>query len=66
MKVLRLMLAFGLLAGITSCANPGGGRNNMDADSLFSDSVARDSATWGDTIDDTTRVTDSLASPSFP
>ncbi|MGV3761797.1 hypothetical protein [Parapedobacter sp.] len=65
MKALKLMLACGLLAGIASCGNPNNGRDDMDgADSLFSDSVATDSATW-DTTEDTLQ-TDSLPSPSFP
>lgn len=66
MKTLRLMLASGLLIGMASCGNTNGGRDDMDgADSIFSDSVANDSATW-DTTADTSKTTDSLASPSFP
>ncbi len=62
MKTLRLVLACGLLMGIASCGNPGQDRDSDDADSLFSDSVATDTATWGDT----TMRTDSLGSPSLP
>ena len=67
MKTFRLVLACGLLIGIASCGNAGNNnRDDMDgADSLFGDSVANDSTTWGDTTD-TTMTTDSLASPSFP
>jgi len=66
MKTVRLLLAYGLLIGLAACGNPGQERNDMDgADSLFSDSTARDSATW-DIMGDTAKTTDSLASPSFP
>lgn len=59
----RLLLACGLLIGIASCGNPRENENDTDgADSLFIDSAANDSATWGDT----TATSDSLASPSFP
>ncbi len=64
MKPSRIVLAFGLLIGMASCGNTNGGRDDMEgADSLFGDSVASDSATWDV---DTTKTTDSLASPSFP
>lgn len=64
MRMLRLVMACGLLIGIASCGNSNGNRDEMDgADSLFGDSVAHDSATWGD---DTTKMADSLPSPSFP
>ncbi|MEC3878668.1 hypothetical protein [Parapedobacter sp. 10938] len=66
MKTLGLVLAFGLLIGMASCGNMNGNREDTEgADSLFGDSVANDSATW-DTMDDTSRTTDSMASPSFP
>lgn len=66
MKTIRFVLACGLLIGTAACGNPNGGRNDMDGDDpIFSDSVARDSATW-DTTEDTLQTTDSLASPSFP
>lgn len=66
MKTLRLVLACGLFIGMASCGNMNNGRDDRDADSLFSDSVANDSATWDATEGDTARTTDSLASPSFP
>jgi len=67
MKMLRLVMACGLLIGMASCGNPNSNRDELDgADSLFGDSVANDSATWGDTTNDTTKIADSLASPSFP
>lgn len=63
MKTLRFLIACGILTATASCGNPRENQNDTDAaDSLFTDSVARDSATWGDT----TKTTDSLASPSFP
>ncbi len=63
MKTLRLLIACGILIGIASCGNTRENKNDMDAsDSLFIDSVASDSATWGDT----TKTVDTLASPSFP
>lgn len=66
MKMLSIVLACGLLIGIASCGNTNSNRDDMDgADSLFSDSVANDSATW-DVTEDTLQTTDSLASPSFP
>lgn len=62
--MLKIMLACGWIIGMASCGNTNGGRDNTEgADSLFGDSVARDSATWDV---DTTKTTDSLASPSFP
>jgi len=70
MKTSKLILACGLFIGLTaaSCGNPGENRNTHGVDSIFSDSVAHDTATWGDTTvqTDTTLRTDSLSSPSFP
>lgn len=64
MKTLSLLLIVGgLMTGVAACGGPGNDRRDKDAtDSLYIDSVANDSATWGDT----TRTPDSLASPSFP
>ena len=69
MKTLRLLFTCGVLIGIASCSNPRENHDDKDAsDSLYIDSIANDSATWGDTINatDTAMTTDSLASPSFP
>ncbi|MBK1441596.1 hypothetical protein JHJ32_16475 [Parapedobacter sp. ISTM3] len=62
MKTLRLLIACGLIASMASCGNSGQNQDTDGSDSLFIDSTANDSATWGDT----TPTTDSLASPSFP
>ena len=63
MKTLRLLMACGILIGTASCGDPRENQNDMDAaDSLYIDSIANDSATWGDT----TKTADTLASPSFP
>lgn len=64
MKTLKLVFACGLLIGISSCGNPGEERDSDGADSIFSDSVASDTATWGG--DTTPTTTDSLGSPSLP
>lgn len=62
-KTIRLIIGCGLLIGITACGNTNQGRDDVDGtDSIFSDSTANDSPTWGDT----TKTEDSLASPSFP
>ncbi|MFC3199009.1 hypothetical protein ACFOET_15400 [Parapedobacter deserti] len=62
--MLSLIGVCGTLAiAAASCGNPTENQNDTDGvDSFFIDSVASDSATWGDT----TKTTDSLASPSFP
>ncbi|SFB84781.1 hypothetical protein SAMN05421747_101493 [Parapedobacter composti] len=63
MKMLKMFTACLFLAGITACGNTArDGQNNRNADSIYNDSIANDTATWGDT----TMTTDSLASPSFP
>lgn len=70
MKTLGLLIVGSVLIGITSCDNIGNNNRNDSegADSIFGDSVANDSPTWGDTTNasDTATTTDSLASPSFP
>gem|GEM_PF-3515077 len=69
MKTIKPLAICFTAVAITACTT--GTRSNQGdqgTDSPFVDSVARDSATWGDTSKtmSTPKSTDSLASPSFP